>query len=139
MNDKGLIELFLDMLWAEQGLSDNTLSAYGSDLNIFANWLTGKTLLEVDSGDVSGFLANRFQQGISSRSSARILSSLRRFYGFLVRESRMTTDPTAMIESPHTGRPLPVSLSEQDVERLLDAPEISLPLGHRDRTADHCR
>ncbi len=134
MNNKDLIELFLDALWVENGLSDNTLSAYGSDLNIFAKDLPGKPLGNVESGDVSRFLANRYKQGISNRSSARILSSLRRFYTYLLRENQISVDPTALIEAPHIGRPLPNSLSEQDVERLLEAPEVSTSLGYRHRT-----
>jgi len=129
-----LIDQFLDAVWVEQGLSENTLSAYGSDLRIFAKWLAGRSMLEVDGGDLSGFLASRYKEGIGNRSSARILSSLRRFYGYYIRENSITVDPTALIEAPHIGRPLPASLSEKDVELLLDAPEITNPLGFRDRT-----
>ncbi|MDD5412003.1 MAG: site-specific tyrosine recombinase XerD [Methylobacter sp.] len=134
MNAAALIDQFLDAVWVEQGLSENTLSAYGSDLRIFAKWLTGRSMLEVDGGDLSGFLASRYKEGIGNRSSARILSSLRRFYGYYVRENSITVDPTALIEAPHIGRPLPASLSEKDVELLLDAPEVTSPLGFRDRT-----
>lgn len=134
MTNKDLIELFLDALWVENGLSENTLSAYGSDLKIFSKWLKGKSLQEVDHGDVSQFLANRYNRGVSNRSSARILSSLRRFYGYLIRDNHISLDPTALIESPHIGRPLPESLSEQDIERLLEAPEQTVLLGCRDRT-----
>jgi integrase/recombinase XerD len=134
MSADHLIEQFLDAVWVEQGLSENTLSAYSSDLRIFAKWLEGKSLLEVDGGQLSGFLASRYKQGIGNRSSARILSSLRRFYGYYIRENSITIDPTALIESPHIGRPLPVSLSESDVELLLEAPEVTNPLGFRDRT-----
>lgn len=134
MNATDLIDQFLDAVWVEQGLSENTLSAYRSDLRIFARWLTGKTLLDVESSDLSQFLARRYQDGIGNRSSARILSSLRRFYGYFIRENRISIDPTALIESPHIGKPLPISLSEHDVELLLNAPEVSIPLGLRDKT-----
>lgn len=134
MNASALIDQFLDAVWVEQGLSENTLAAYGSDLRIFALCLQGKSLLEVDSADISKFLAIRYKQGIGNRSSARILSSLRRFYGYQIRENKMTVDPTALIESPHIGRPLPTSLSEQDVELLLAAPEVTNTLGYRDKT-----
>jgi integrase/recombinase XerD len=133
MSAIALIDQFLDAVWVEQGLSENTLSAYSSDLRIFAKWLAGKSMLEVDTGDLSKFLASRYQAGIGNRSSARILSSLRRFYGYYIRENRITQDPTALIESPHTTRPLPVSLSEKDVELLLDAPEVTNALGFRDK------
>jgi integrase/recombinase XerD len=129
-----LIELFLDALWVEHGLSDNTLSAYGSDLKIFAAGLHGKSLLDVGDADIGAFLSKRYNDGIGHRSAARILSSLRRFYTYLLRENRIQTDPTALIEAPHIGRPLPASLSEADVELLLAMPEPALLLGQRDRT-----
>jgi len=134
MTAKDLIDQFLDAVWVEQGLSENTLSAYSSDLRIFAKWLAGKSLLEVDNGQLSSFLGSRYDAGISTRSAARILSSLRRFYAYYIRENRIAIDPTALIEAPHIGRLLPVSLSERDVELLLDAPEITNPLGYRDKT-----
>ncbi|HEY8218645.1 MAG TPA: site-specific tyrosine recombinase XerD [Methylobacter sp.] len=134
MNATVLIDQFLDAVWVEQGLSENTLSAYGSDLRIFAKWLAGKSMLEVDGAELSSFLASRYKEGIGNRSSARILSSLRRFYGYYIRENSIKIDPTALIESPHIGQPLPASLSEQDVELLLDAPEVTNALGFRDRT-----
>jgi len=133
MNSAALIDEFIDALWVEHGLSQNTLSAYGSDLRIFAKWLKDRSLLEADSGQLSKFLASRFHEGIGSRSSARILSSLRRFYGYCLRENRISIDPTALIEAPHIGRPLPSSLSEQDVELLLNAPEVTNILGFRDK------
>ena len=82
-----LIDQFLDAVWVEQGLSENTLSAYSSDLRIFAKWLADKPMLEVDTGDLSKFLASRYKAGIGNRSTARILSSLRRFYGYYIREN----------------------------------------------------
>ncbi len=127
------IDLFLDSLWVEAGLSDNTLAAYGSDLKIFSKWLNKKTVVEVEESDIALFLANRYKQGIGSRSSARILSSLRRFYGYLHRENTIEKDPTALIEAPHIGRFLPESLSEMDVESLLEAPETIDVLGCRDK------
>ena len=125
MTSSILIEQFLDAVWVEQGLSENTLSAYSSDLRIYAQWLADKDMLAVDKADISGFLANRYQAGIGSRSAARILSSLRRFYGYYIRENKITVDPTALIEAPHIGRLLPMPLSEQDVELLLAAPEVT--------------
>lgn len=127
------IDLFLDSLWVECGLSDNTLAAYGSDLNIFAKWLNDKSLLEVVESDVFSFLESRYKQGVGSRSSARILSSLRRFYGYLQREGVRQQNPTDLIEAPYVGRVLPESLSESDIDLLLDAPEITEVLGYRDK------
>ncbi len=129
-----LIDQFLDALWMEQGLSQNTLSAYGSDLRIFAQWLNTRSLPEADYATLVEFLGSRVKTGISSRSSARLLSCLRSFYGYLIRENLIKIDPTALIESPKLGKPLPISLSEQDVELLLDAPEQSHHLGIRDKT-----
>lgn len=127
------IDLFLDSLWVESGLSENTLASYGSDLKIFAKWLSNKSLVEVAESDIALFLESRYKQGISSRSSARILSSLRRLYGYLLREDLISIDPTILIEAPHIGRTLPESLAETDVDLLLDAPEISSDLGFRDK------
>lgn len=128
------IETFLNALWLEFGLSENTLAAYGSDLSQFDQWLKDVTLPEVCGNDISLFLLYRQKQGNSSRSSARMLSSLRRFYGYLMRENRITTDPTQLIDAPHIGRSLPSSLSEDEVEQLLQAPETIHSLGLRDRT-----
>lgn len=134
MNSAQAIEHFLNALWLEFGLSDNTLSAYGSDLRLFSNWLKEKDLTAVDESCIKGFLASRQQQGITSRSSARILSCLRRFYGYMLREGKISVDPTQLIDAPRLGRSLPGSLSENDVELLLQAPEICGMLGFRDRT-----
>lgn len=128
------IEAFLNTLWLEYGLSDNTVSAYGSDLSLFDEWLKGISLLEVGEDDISRFLLHRQQQGHSNRSAARMLSSLRRLYGYLVREKQIAVDPTQLIEAPHVGRSLPDSISEAEVEQLLLAPETIHPLGFRDRT-----
>ena len=134
MSSTDLIDQFLDAVWVEQGLSKNTLSAYSSDLRIFAKWLSDKSMLDVDKGDLSRFLAARYVAGIGNRSTARILSSLRRFYGYYIRENSLIIDPTLLIESPHIGRPLPISLSELDVELLLNAPEVTNTNGFRDKT-----
>jgi integrase/recombinase XerD len=134
MSSTDLIDQFLDAVWVEQGLSKNTLSAYSSDLRIFAKWLSDKSMLDVDKGDLSRFLTTRYEAGIGNRSTARILSSLRRFYGYYIRENSLIIDPTLLIESPHIGRHLPVSLSELDVELLLNAPEVTNTNGFRDKT-----
>ena len=129
-----VVETFLNALWLEFGLSDNTLSAYGSDLRLFDAWLPNKGLLEADRGDIAEYLNYRQGDGASSRSAARILSSLRRFYAYMLRENQLTVDPTQLIDAPRLGRSLPGSLSEDEVERLLQAPETLHPLGFRDRT-----
>ncbi|TXL14657.1 site-specific tyrosine recombinase XerD [Methylococcaceae bacterium HT4] len=133
MTSKQLIDSFIDALWVENGLSQNTLSAYASDLRIFDKSLATKSLHQANNSDIALFLSQRYEQGISARSSARILSSLRRFFTYLLRENHISTDPTALIDTPRIGRPLPSSLSEHDVELLLSAPEPSSVLGSRDK------
>lgn len=82
MKDTEIIDQFLDAVWAEQGVSDNTLAAYGSDLKIYAQWLKDHPLLGANGDDIARFLAYRYKQGIGSRSMARLLSALRRFYAY---------------------------------------------------------
>ena len=127
-----LIDQFLDAAWVEQGLSKNTLSAYRSDLMIFSAWLK-KDLLIVNREDITGFLANRYDLGMTRRTTARILSSLRRFYGYFLRENHIIVDPTALMTSPKSTPILPQTLTENDVELLLAAPEIAVPRGQRDK------
>lgn len=133
--DAKIIETFLDAMWLERGLSKNTLIAYRNDLAGFARWLGGrKDLLQAQREDLLAYLAARSGSGAKPRSSARLLSSLRRFYRHLLREGRLQEDPSARIEAPRLGRPLPKSLTEVDVEALLAAPDTDNPLGLRDRT-----
>ncbi|SJM95476.1 site-specific tyrosine recombinase XerD [Crenothrix polyspora] len=134
MDAEQLIKQFLDAIWVEQGLSKNTLSAYASDLYIYSGWLAGGKLLEVDKTHILHFMAYRHNEGVGKRSLARVLSSLRRFYGYCIRESFISVDPTALIEIPRIVQTLPIALSEYDVELLLSAPEISDLLGYRDKT-----
>lgn len=133
--DTTLIERFLDTLWAEQGLSNNTLSAYRSDLEHYARWAQQKNLAIVgaEQADLQRFMGECVKAGVKPRTSARQLSSLRRFYRYLLRESMIEIDPSADIDSPRIGRPLPSSLNEAEVESLLAAPNTSTALGLRDR------
>lgn len=129
-----LIEQFLDALWLEQGLSDNTLKAYRSDLEDCRQWLAAReaTLLQASAGDLLAYLS-ALNSG-SVRTAARRLSCLRRYYAWLVREGRRSSDPVARIEAPRLGRSLPKSLTESEVEALLAAPEVEqTALGLRDR------
>lgn len=136
-NPETIISTFLDALWMERGLAENTLAAYRNDLSSFANWLAtskSKSLIKVGKDDVLSYLAYRLQQRRSPRSTARFLSCLRRFYIWLLREKRIQLDPTALIEAPKLGRSLPKTLSEAEVEALLQAPDVTTSLGMRDRT-----
>ena len=132
-----LIEQFLDAIWMERGLSENTLAAYRNDLSGFARWLTKQQntiLMTARRDQVQAYLAHRVTGKASPRSTARLLSTLRRFYAWLRRENRISEDPTALIEAPKLGRPLPKTLTESEVEALLAAPNIETLLGLRDRT-----
>ena len=131
---EALIASFLDMLWMERGISENTLSAYRSDLLAFAGWLNSKgiDLQQAQDADLRAYLGSI--QNSSARTMARRLSSLRRFYRYQVNEGLMHHDPSAQVESPRLGRPLPKSITESDVEALLDAPDVETDLGLRDRT-----
>ncbi len=130
------IDRFLDAVWMERGLSPNTLSAYRADLTALQRWLEqrGTDLLVARRADVLGFMASRMEGGARPRSTARQLSSFRRFFRYMVREGVVREDPTAQIAMPKVGRSLPRSLTEEEVEALLAAPVVSDPLGHRDRT-----
>lgn len=131
-----LIDAFCDALWLEDGLSQNTLAAYRRDLAQFAAWLSkhrGRGLLEAQHADLLEYLAHRFAARAKASSASRLLSSLKRFYRHHLREGRLTVDPTLNIDSPKMPRPLPKSLSEEDVENLLAAPNVEEPLGLRDR------
>jgi len=134
-NDIVLVERFLDALWLERGLSENTLTAYRSDLLGLSQWLQGQEveLLRAGRAELLGYLQQRVEQGAKPRSSARLLSSIRRFYRFLVRERLLSEDPSARIDAPKLGRSLPKSLTEEEVEALLTAPDPGSLLGMRDR------
>lgn len=128
-----VIERFLDGLWLEAGLSRNTLSAYRSDLEGFAAWIK-ESPARASRAQLQAYLAECVRRGARPRTTARLLSSLRRFYHYLLRENEIGEDPTAQLESPKLGRPLPKSLSEEQVEALLAAPASDTPLGLRDRS-----
>jgi len=133
---QALIERFPDAIWMERGLSENTLGAYKADLLALKRRLDsrGVPLVEAGRGDLLDYLAWRVEQGTKPRSSARQLSSFRRFFRYLVREGVVARDPTAQIEMPKVGRSLPQTLTEAEVDALLSAPDVTDPLGHRDRT-----
>jgi integrase/recombinase XerD len=135
--DAAAIERFADALWMERGLSPNTLAAYQSDLRAFAAWLgreRGRGLEQAQRPDLLDYLTLLSRQGRKPRSSARLLSCLRQFYQHLLRQGAISEDPTARVDAPKLGRPLPKTLTEAEVETLLAAPDVSDPRGHRDRT-----
>lgn len=135
--ERQLIERFTDALWLERGLSRNTLSAYQSDLGKLAGWLAdnrGYSLLQAQRADLLNYLASLSLRGRKPRSSARLLSCLRQFYQYALREGWLCADPSARIDAPKIGRPLPKSLTEAEVEALLEAPDLEDAEGMRDRT-----
>ncbi|GHB00612.1 site-specific tyrosine recombinase XerD [Shewanella sp. MSW] len=130
-----LIEGFLDDLWSSKGLSDNTLAAYRNDLRHFDQYLQGRGLTLSSAGRevVQDYLGFRFDKGGAESSSARLKSSLRRFYGFLLRRQLITEDPMARIASTKLKRKLPGSLSEAEVDALLAEPIREDPVEARDK------
>ena len=137
--DKTAIETFLDAVWMEQGLSNNTLTAYRGDLQHFTRWLATQELHEsnvllfaVQRADILDYLSSSLQS--PPRTVARRLSTLRRFYRYQLRQETLSLDPTARVESPRLGRALPDALSEAEVEALLSAPDPTTSLGQRDHT-----
>lgn len=133
-SDQDQINRFIDYLWLESGLSQNTLTAYRTDLNNCLRWLTQnqRTLTAANKEDLLAFMANKIGDGAKARTSARILSSLKRFYQYLVQENIRKDNPCVQIEAPKLGRSLPDTLSEADIDELLAAPDVSTPLGLRD-------
>ena len=135
ITEQQLIKSFLDQLWLDKGVSDHTLTAYGTDLNKFALFLHhhGHTLLTADQLLLNSYLASRVEQGFSPRSTSRALSSLRRFYRHLHKTGQLLENPVAEVFNPKIGRALPKTLSEQDVDLLLSAPDVSDVIQFRDK------
>jgi len=134
--DTAEIDRFLDVLWMERGLSRNTLAAYRCDLSGFSCWLDEqrqRVLLAARREDLLAYLAARMAAEAKPRTTARLLSSLRRFYQQAVRDGHLLTDPSERIDAPRLGRSLPGSLTEADVELLINAPDTDTALGLRDR------
>ncbi len=128
------LDLFVDHLWLEDGLSNNTLQSYRLDMTQFALWIDAqhKSLLDVDQSDIQQYLAVKFPQS-KPRSIGRLIATLRRFYRYCLRENKIAVDPTLQIESPKLPRSLPKSLNEDEVLSLLNAPDLNSPTGLRDR------
>ncbi len=136
--DKALIDEFADSLWLADGLAQNTLAAYRSDLALFAAWLAGRKVALPDAreADIDAWLAHLHtrQEKVRPTTLRRFQASLRRFYRWLIEQGRMTVDPLLNIQPPVTAERFPKTLSEKQVENLLAAPDVNTPLGLRDRT-----
>jgi integrase/recombinase XerD len=136
-HDAALLDQFCDHLWLEDGLARNTLDAYRRDLSLFGDWLAarGGALERAAETDVLAYFAHRHAGPRRTRAAtqARLGSSLKRFYRYLVRERRIAVDPTLKLEPPKRPPRFPRTLGEADVEALLTAPDVATPLGLRDR------
>jgi len=140
-DNAALLDDFCDAVWLEDGLAKNTLESYRGDLHLFAEWLEKQghaSLLSATEADLSGYFAWRYSQrgtkrGIRSSTQARLHSSLKRFYRFLLREGRTKVDPTLKLEPPKKPPRFPKTLSETEVEALLAQPNPETPHGLRDR------
>lgn len=134
--NRQVLDIFLDALWSEKGLSKNTLAAYECDIRTFANWLLNKSgvyLMQAQQTDIQQYLAWRVKNKVKATTTARLLSSLRYFYRYQVREEKLTVSPAELIDLPKLSRSLPTTLTEEAVEALLQAPDITTPIGLRDR------
>jgi integrase/recombinase XerD len=132
----GLVDEFCDALWLEDGLARNTLEAYRRDLLQFETWLGAHRRGALDragQGDIQGYLGYQFRKKARATSVARLLSALKRFYRYCLRQGRIKSDPTLKIDSPKLPRGLPKSLTEEDVESLLATPPVEEALGLRDK------
>ena len=130
-----IIDRFIDHLWLEDGLSKNTLNSYRFDLELFSEWLTKtlkKNILDVSQADIQLYLSFKFPTS-KARSISRLLATLRRLFRYLLRENKIKGDPTLEILSPKIPKSLPKSLSEEEVESLLNAPSVKTVSGLRDK------
>ena len=135
MQDSDLIEQFLDALWIERNLAENTVASYRLDLTSLLSWLVHheKDLRHADAIDLQSFLSERLEGGYKASSSARLLSAMRRLFQYLYREKLRDDDPSALLASPKLPQRLPKDLSEAQIERLLQAPSTEIPLELRDK------
>ena len=134
--DKKIINMFSDALVFNEGLSLNSAMSYKTDLVYVSSWLCnrGKSFFNADKSDIVDYVAHRFSEGIHSRSIMRMISALKKFYLYSVEKGLTNNNPVSGIDSPGIGRYLPDSLSEDDVEKLINTPDVETPLGLRDRS-----
>ena len=128
-------ESFLDYLRVEKGLSQNTLIAYRNDLEKLSRFADehGKDVLSVERDDLKSFIQHLHNTGLEARSIARALVTVRNLYKFLVLDGHLKRDPSANLESPKSWQSLPKFLVSEEVDRLLDSPDVSQDLGLRDK------
>lgn len=133
--DRDLLLNYLAHLTVERNMSPRTVDAYKRDLEAFLSWLQdqGTTVNGVHKHVVRDYLGARRDTGLSARSAARHLSSLRGFYRFLIQDGSVTVDPTADLQGPQLWRTVPHVLIPEEVVALLESPDVNTPLGLRDR------
>ena len=130
------IESFIDSLWIEKGLSKNSLDSYSRDLNLFLKYLDKSkiVLTDVTRAEIMEFMSFRLSKGLSAKTVSRNLSVIKAFFGYLESRNLIQSNPTKDIESPKLPRKLPNTLTEQQINDLLDAPDEKTNLGFRDKT-----
>ena len=135
-SDRQILDAFIDNIWIEKGLSQNTLDSYRSDLEQFSSWLEKNNLsyLKTSKKEILSYLSFLFQKGLGSKSVARKLSSLKSFFRYLVFKSIIPNDPSSEVETPKLLKSIPKSISEKEVEALLAAPDEKTDIGLRDKT-----
>jgi len=134
--NENIIDKYCDSIWIEKGLSKNTILSYSLDLKGLQSWLqnNNKNLMNCSESDLNSFLATKFDNGIAASSITRSLSSIKGFYNWLQVSGSIQINPSELIESPKVGRKLPINLSENDIDKLLDAPDCTTLRGKRDKT-----
>ncbi len=137
MLDKLLIKHFLDYLRLEQSMSDNSITAYSHDIEMFMHYLSNikhsMLLKDIQQEDIENFFAYLYDLGMSASSQARILSGIKKFYNYLVQEKIVVENPTLLISSPSIGRHLPDVLTYIEIDSMINAIDLSQPLGHRNK------
>ena len=132
MNNQ-LIDQFIDFYWLTTGASQNTLSAYRSDLKIFNKWLGDVRFENVSENLVHEYFSHRKDSNLSASSQSRILTCLHSFFQYLIEHQIIKNDPTDQIDYPKLDKKLPIFLNIHEVEKLLDMPNIKSIFGQRDR------
>jgi integrase/recombinase XerD len=129
------VDAFIDALWLEEGLSKNTLAAYRRDLTLYAAWLTpnGRTLNATSQDDLKDYFAARYEGG-EATSANRRLTVFKRYFRWALREGAVAADPTLKLQSAKQALRVPKTMTEAQVEALLQAPDTNQALGVRDRT-----
>lgn len=133
--DDPIIDTFVDTVWAQKGLAQLTLDAYRRDLVQFSRWLSirDRKIARATESDIQAYLSNRYAAGNAARTTARLLSTLKQFFRYLIKAGERQDDPSALISAPKLSRSLPHSLAEHEIDLLLDAPDVNTALGMRDR------